>query len=90
MRHPGGERSDVDTLDEYSVKDVLGHVVGTASDIGLRVDGEPGFALGGEDVTGVEIGMQELGVAGGSRQLTQQLDAFLCERRLEAAPFGCS
>jgi hypothetical protein len=56
---------------------VLGHVVGGVSDVGLGVDGEPRLALGGQDIAGVEIGMQEQGIAAAARQRAEQADAFL-------------
>ena len=59
------------------VEDVLGHVVGGVSDVGLRVDGEPWLALGGENIAGVEIGMKEQGIAAAPRELTEQTDTFL-------------
>jgi hypothetical protein len=55
---------------------VLGHVVDGVSDVGLRVDGEPRLALGGEDIAGVEIGVKEHGIAAAPRELTEQTDAF--------------
>ena len=71
------EGASVGILDEHSVEDVLRHVVGGISDVGLGVDGEPRLALGGEDIAGVGIGMQEQGVAAVSRELAEQVDAFL-------------
>src|SRR5437870_3299671 len=38
-----------------AVQDVLQCVVGTVADVGLRVDGEPRFALGGEDIAVVQL-----------------------------------
>ena len=67
---------------------MLGHVVGGVSDVGLRIDGEPRLAFGGQDIASVEIGMKEHGIAAIPRELTEQTDAFLLQRRLEAAPFG--
>ena len=76
-RHPGGEGTGVGPLEEYPVEDVLGHVIGGLSHVGLWIDGEPRLALGGEDIAGVEIGMKEQGIAAASRQLAEQPDTFL-------------
>lgn len=69
------------------LKDVLGHVVGGVSGVGLGIDGEPWLAFGGEDIAGVQIGMQEHGVAVPGER-AEQPDAFGRQWRLEAAPFG--
>jgi hypothetical protein len=71
-RHPGGEGLGVCPFDEHPVEDVLGHVVGGVCDVGLGVDGEPRLALGGQDIAGVEIGMQEQGIAAAARQRAEQ------------------
>ena len=58
------------------VEEVLGGVVGGVADEGLGVDDEPGFALGAEDVSGVEVGGEEDFGRGGGREVVEKAEAI--------------
>lgn len=59
--HPLHEAHRVGDQPLLAVEHVLQCVVGAVADVGLGVDHQPRFTLGGEDVAAVQIGTQQHG-----------------------------
>ena len=73
-----------------TVQEMLENVVGGIADVGLRVDDEPRFACGRQDVLCVQVGAQQDALRGSSRQRAEQLDTSTSEADIKAHSPSCS